>query len=39
MVNEAEQFLLCLNRHDASIYKYVYAREIDYTYDSRYDEG
>jgi len=34
-----EEFFLELNKHDASIYKWVYAKEIDESYDERYENG
>ena len=38
MNEEIKKFLKMLNEYDASIYKYVYAKEIDYSYDPRYED-
>ncbi len=39
MNEEFKKFLKMLNEYDSSIYKYVYAKKIDYTYDPRYEDG
>lgn len=36
---EIEEFIGFLNQYDSSIYKWCYAKEIDYTYDPRYEDG
>ena len=37
-IDEYVKFMKLMNVHAASIYKWVYAKEIDYSYDIRHDD-
>jgi len=37
-IEEYLKFVKTSNQHEVSIYKYVYAKEIDYSYDIRHDD-
>lgn len=37
-IEEAKKFLIIMNSYDASIYKWVYARKINYNIDPKYNE-
>jgi len=37
-MDKAKKFITTLNQYNISIYKWVYAKQIDYTYDPRHDD-
>lgn len=37
-INKAKKFIIALNQYDASIYKWCYAKKLEYVHDPRDDD-